>query len=62
MMFTHIERTHCFLFQVVYFTATFPYVALVALLVVGLTQPGAVNGILYFITPQFDKLKDIQVC
>ena len=47
--------------QVVYFTATFPYFALIALLIIGVLQPGAVNGILYFITPQFDKLKNIQV-
>ncbi|XP_038057063.1 sodium- and chloride-dependent glycine transporter 1-like [Patiria miniata] len=47
--------------KVVYFTATFPYVALIALLIIGALQPGAINGILYFITPQFDKLKDVQV-
>ncbi|XP_022079492.1 sodium- and chloride-dependent glycine transporter 1-like [Acanthaster planci] len=47
--------------KVVYFTATFPYFALIALLVIGVLQPGAINGILYFITPQFDKLLDIQV-
>ena len=48
-------------YQVVYFTATFPYLGLLTLLIVGALQPGAVNGILYFITPQFDKLLDIQV-
>ncbi|XP_033631722.1 sodium- and chloride-dependent glycine transporter 1-like [Asterias rubens] len=47
--------------KVVYFTATFPYLGLLTLLIVGALQPGAVNGILYFITPQFDKLLDIQV-
>ena len=51
----------CFCHQVVYFTATFPYLGLLTLLIVGALQPGAVNGILYFITPQFDKLLDIQV-
>ena len=49
------------LFQVVYFAATFPYVILLTLMVTGLLQEGAMNGVLYFITPDFDKLRSIEV-
>lgn len=41
-----------------YFTAIFPYVVLVALLVVSLFQEGALAGIAFFFTPQFEKLLD----
>ncbi|KAH6923229.1 hypothetical protein HPB50_025442 [Hyalomma asiaticum] len=47
--------------KVVYFAATFPYVILITLMITGLCQPGAVNGVLYFITPSFDRLLDIKV-
>jgi solute carrier family 6 amino acid transporter-like protein 5/7/9/14 len=46
---------------VVYFAATFPYVILLTLLVTGLLQKGAMTGIMYFITPSFEKLLDINV-
>ncbi|XP_071443897.1 sodium-dependent nutrient amino acid transporter 1-like [Hetaerina americana] len=39
-----------------YFTAIFPYVVLVALLIRGATLPGAVNGIIYFINPRWEDL------
>jgi solute carrier family 6 (neurotransmitter transporter, glycine) member 5/9 len=42
--------------QVAYFTATFPYVMLTVLVIRGATLDGAVDGILYFIVPDFDKL------
>ena len=47
--------------QVVYFTATFPYVVLVSLLVRGVTLPGAGDGIRFYVVPQFEKLLDLRV-
>jgi solute carrier family 6 amino acid transporter-like protein 5/7/9/14 len=54
------ERTVLF-FKVVYFAATFPYAILFVLLVTGLLQEGSLTGVLYFITPTWEKLLDIQV-
>jgi len=50
-----------FLLQVIYFTATFPYVVLVILLVRGLTLEGHMKGIEFYIIPKFDRLKDPRV-
>ncbi|GAA6090164.1 sodium- and chloride-dependent GABA transporter 2-like, partial [Tachysurus ichikawai] len=47
--------------KVVYFTATFPYVMLVVLLVRGLTLPGAIDGIRFYLYPDPAKLKNPQV-
>ena len=47
--------------KVVYFAATFPYAILFILLVTGLLQNGSLDGVLYFITPTWEKLLDIQV-
>ena len=47
--------------QVVYFTATFPYLMLVILLVRGVTLPGAYEGIIYYLKPDLLRLKDPQV-
>lgn len=47
--------------QVVYFTATFPYVMMFALLIRGLTLPGALDGIRFYLYPNTTKLADPQV-
>lgn len=47
--------------QVVYFTATFPYVVLIILLVRGLTLPGMEKGIEFYITPKWELLKNPKV-
>lgn len=47
--------------QVVYFTATFPYVVLTILFVRGVTLEGAFAGIMYYLTPQWDKILEAKV-
>ncbi|MGH0143692.1 UNVERIFIED_CONTAM: hypothetical protein FKN15_018549 [Acipenser sinensis] len=47
--------------KVVYFTATFPYLMLVALLIRGLTLPGAMDGIIFYLYPDPARLADPQV-
>jgi len=47
--------------KVVYFTATFPYVVLLILLVRGCTLPGAGNGLYYLFVPKWSKLADMNV-
>lgn len=39
-----------------YFTAIFPYIILTALLILGCTLDGAVDGIIYFVKPEWEKL------
>ena len=50
-----------FIFQVVYFTATFPYLILIALLIRGLTLEGHEKGVEFYMTADWDKLKDPKV-
>ncbi|XP_078613644.1 sodium- and chloride-dependent glycine transporter 2-like isoform X2 [Branchiostoma floridae x Branchiostoma japonicum] len=47
--------------KVVYFTATFPYFVLVILLIVGVLQDGHLDGVLFFITPKWERLKEAKV-
>ncbi|XP_015782061.1 sodium-dependent nutrient amino acid transporter 1 [Tetranychus urticae] len=44
--------------KVAYFTAIFPYVVLIALLIASLLVDGAVDGIIYFFKPQWHRLWD----
>lgn len=47
--------------QVVYFTATLPYVMLLVLLIRGLTLPGAMQGVKFYLYPDFQRLLEPQV-
>ncbi|XP_032886853.1 sodium- and chloride-dependent neutral and basic amino acid transporter B(0+)-like, partial [Amblyraja radiata] len=60
---TEDNLTILFHVQVVYFTATFPYVVLTALLIRGLTLEGAWKGIEFYIGSEsdFSKLADAEV-
>ena len=43
-------------YQAVWVTATAPYIILLILLVRGATLPGALEGIIYYVKPEWDKL------
>ncbi|XP_077421869.1 sodium- and chloride-dependent GABA transporter 2-like [Vanacampus margaritifer] len=47
--------------KVVYFTATFPYVMLLVLLIRGLSLPGAIQGVEFYLLPELSRLADPQV-
>lgn len=61
LLFLVLAERELFLSQVVYFTATFPYVMLVVLLVRGLSLPGATDGIRFYLYPDPTRLTDPQV-
>merc|ERR1712165_611402 len=47
--------------KVVYFTAIFPFVVLIILFIFGLNLEGAHEGIMFYLTPDPEKLKDVNV-
>uniref|UniRef100_A0A131XBQ1 Transporter n=1 Tax=Hyalomma excavatum TaxID=257692 RepID=A0A131XBQ1_9ACAR len=47
--------------KIIWCTALFPYVTLLVLLVRGVTLPGANAGLLFYVTPQWEKLLDPHV-
>ncbi|XP_050396471.1 sodium- and chloride-dependent glycine transporter 1 isoform X1 [Patella vulgata] len=47
--------------KIVYVTASLPYILLVVILIRGVTLPGAVDGIIFYLRPDFYKLKELSV-
>lgn len=47
--------------KITYFTALFPYLIFITLLVWGLLLPGADAGVEYFVIPRWELLLDVQV-
>lgn len=47
--------------QAAFFTATFPFIMLLVLLIRGVTLPGAADGIIYYLYPDISRLSDPQV-
>lgn len=44
-----------------YFLSVFPYVVMIILLIRSATLEGAIEGMIYFITPQWDKILEAKV-
>lgn len=54
-------RLLCVCIQVVYITATMPYVVLFVLLIRGITLPGSMNGIRAYLHIDFKRLNNLEV-
>ena len=50
----------CFL-QVLYVVVPLPYVLMIILFIRGVTLPGSLDGITYYLVPEWSRLKDPQV-
>jgi len=47
--------------QIVYFTAVFPLVIMLLLFIRGITLPHAIDGVIFYVKPDFSRLTDITV-
>jgi len=47
--------------KVVYFTVTIPWIILIVLVIRGITLPGAIEGLKFYLTPKFSALLDYKV-
>jgi len=54
--FKHYFACICVFFQVMYVTATFPYLVLLIFLIYGLTLKGSGTGVTYLFTPDVSHL------
>lgn len=61
LSFFYIACLLCACPQVVYITATMPYVVLFVLLIRGITLPGALDGIKAYLHIDFARLNNLQV-
>lgn len=50
----------CFI-QVAYFTAIFPYIVLLILIIQSATLEGAVEGVKYYVIPKWDRVAQFEV-
>ena len=48
--------------KVAYFTATFPYFIITAMVIRGCTLEGGTDGLKFYLQPDYAKLGDFQVC
>ncbi|RWS13774.1 Sodium-dependent nutrient amino acid transporter 1-like protein [Dinothrombium tinctorium] len=58
IVYLSIIKSVASLGKVAYFTAIYPYLVLFALLIISLMQEGGSNGVLYFLTPDWQKIFD----